>query len=190
MKTSIENIIKESLKTKERMLKEPVIRSLEEISKSIISAYKNSKRVFVFGNGGSAADAQHFVTELMVRFEKNRASLPALAFTVNTSLITACANDFSFDDVFKKQVEAFVKEGDIVVGISTSGTSANVIKALVAARKKDAVTIGFTGLKGELMKESVDLCFIAPNETTARVQECHILAIHIICKLIEGELFA
>ncbi len=123
------------------------------------------------------------------RFEVNRRALPAIALTTDTSLITAAGNDFGFENIFSRQVEAHANQGDVVIGITTSGGSPNVIKALEQAKKQNAVTIGFTGNKESKIKEITDICFCAPSSVTARIQECHGLAIHVICSLIEGAMF-
>jgi len=188
VKQRIEKIIKDSIETKQTILKEyvPVI---EKISQLLIEAYKNKKKIVVFGNGGSAADAQHLAAELVVRFEKDRRSLDCLALSTNTSTITAIGNDYGFEQVFSKQIESAVNEGDVVIGISTSGNSKNVILAMEQARKQKAVTVAWTGKTGGKLKDAVDLCIGIPSENTARIQEGHVLLIHIISKLIEEELF-
>jgi len=189
MKEQIARFIKDSVKAKSDMLVGPHIETIESAARAIADVYKRGGKVVAFGNGGSASDAQHFVAELVVRFEVNRRALAAIALTTNTSVMTAVGNDFKFEDVFKRQVEALVNEGDVVFAISTSGKSPNVVAAIEKAKEKKAVVIGFTGQKGVSMKEKCDICFLAPGDSTARVQECHILAIHIICSLLEETLF-
>ena len=190
MKEKISKLIKDSIETKEKMLSTEQLEMLEKIASSLINAYKSCKKMVVFGNGGSAGDSQHFAAEMISRFEKERMALPAIAFTTNTSTISAIGNDYSFDNVFSRQVEALVNEGDIVFGFSTSGNSPNVIKGIEEAKKLKAITIGFTGAKDSKLKKTADLCFCAPSIVTGRIQECHILAIHIICALVEEKLFA
>jgi D-sedoheptulose 7-phosphate isomerase len=185
----IKELISGSIQTKEKMFEPAQLQVLEDISRKVIDAYRAGKKVLVFGNGGSAADAQHFTTELVCRFQKNRAALPALALTTNTSLITATGNDFHFDDIFSRQIEAWAAKGDVVFGISTSGNSPNVLKGIEEARNRGAITIGFTGQKQAKLKDIADLCYCAPSTITARIQECHLLAIHIISALVEEELF-
>ncbi len=161
------------------------IGAIETISKKIIAACKKGKQIILFGNGGSAADAQHFAAEIVVKFEKKRRAFNAIALTTNTSSLTACGNDFGFEDIFLRQLEPLCKNGDVVIGISTSGNSPNVIKAMAYAKKKKVTVIGFTGKDGGIMKEITKNIIRAPSDITARIQECHLLAIHIICKLID-----
>ena len=162
---------------------------IENISKKIINAYKNKKKVVLFGNGGSAADAQHIAAEFVGKFYKDRESLPSLAFHTNTSVLTATANDFGYEFVFERQVSSFVEEGDIAIGISTSGNSPNVIKGLIKAKEKGAITVGFTGQKASKVEEITDICLKIPSTDTPRIQEGHITVGHIICYLVEKELF-
>lgn len=187
-KEKIAKLIEDSILAKQQMLLPENISVLEKISDKIIECYKNGKKLLVFGNGGSASDAQHFTTEIVARFEENRKSLPALALTTNTSMITAIGNDFGYADVFSRQVEGLTNEGDVVIGISTSGNSANVLKGLVMAKAKGAITIGFSGGNGGALLTQAELCFCPPSVNTARIQECHILAIHILCSLLEGRI--
>ena len=190
MKEKIEQLIKDSIKASEKMLQAEQVDILEKIAGQVISAYRSCKKLVVFGNGGSSADAQHFVAEMICRFEVNRMALPAIALTTNTSSLTSIGNDLGYDVVFSRQVEALVNEGDVVIGISTSGNSSNVVKAFEEAKKLKAVTIGFTGSKECKLSKITDFCFSAPSTVTGRVQECHILAIHVICALVEGALFS
>ncbi|MCB1233176.1 MAG: D-sedoheptulose 7-phosphate isomerase [Verrucomicrobiae bacterium] len=163
--------------------------TIEAIAEACIEAVRNGGKVCFFGNGGSAADAQHFAAEFVVRFVRNRKALPSIAFTTDTSILTACANDFGYDDVFARQVEALCRPGDVVVGISTSGTSANVVRGLEAARAIDGVvTVAFTGEKGARCAELADHALCVPSPITARVQECHLIAGHLICDLAEEAL--
>ena len=162
---------------------------ISKISNEIINAYRKSKKIVLFGNGGSAADAQHIAAEFVGKFYKDRESLPALAFHTNTSVVTATANDFGYDKIFERQVSSFVGEGDIVIGISTSGNSPNVIKGLEKANEKGAITIGFTGKKENKIEKIVDYCLKIPSTDTPRIQEGHITVGHIICYLVEKELF-
>ncbi|MHA1491055.1 MAG: D-sedoheptulose-7-phosphate isomerase [Promethearchaeota archaeon] len=187
MENEILTILDESIKVKEEM--KELIPLIEKISKEIINAYRSKKKVILFGNGGSAADAQHIAAEFVGKFYKNRESLPALAFHTNTSVITATANDFGYDLIFERQVTAFVEVGDIVIGISTSGNSLNVIKGLIKAKEKGALTIGFTGQKENKIEKIVDYCLKIPSIDTPRIQEGHITVGHIICYLVEKELF-
>lgn len=189
MNTTIRRLIEDSIKAKQQLLEPAYIGTLEKIGQAIVDAYRNDRKVLVFGNGGSAADAQHFAAELVCRFQKNRAALPALALTANIANLTAIGNDFNFDDIFSRQLEAFCRPGDVVIAISTSGNSPNVLKALEEARRKKAITVGFTGGTGGKMNDKLDISFCAPSTVTARIQECHLLAIHILCSLVEDALF-
>jgi len=187
-KEKIIKLIEESIVSKQKMLLPESLSALENISQKITFCYKNGKKLVVFGNGGSASDAQHFTTEIVARFEKNRKALPALALTTNTSMLTAIGNDFGYDDIFSRQVEGLVCGGDVVIGISTSGNSVNVLKGLQMAKTRGAIAIGFSGGAGGALLKEAELCFCAPSSVTARVQECHILAIHILCSLLEEKI--
>lgn len=161
--------------------------TIESIAAACVASLRSGGKVCFFGNGGSAADAQHFAAEFVVRFVRNRRALPAIAFTTDTSILTACANDFGYDDVFARQVEALCQPGDVVVGISTSGTSRNVVRGLEAARAIDGVvTVAFTGENGARCAELADHALQVPSPVTARVQECHLIAGHLICELAEA----
>ncbi|MFX1312495.1 MAG: SIS domain-containing protein [Promethearchaeota archaeon] len=187
MEHEINVILDESIKVKEGIKRlAPLIK---EISEKIIEAYKNKKKVVLFGNGGSAADAQHIAAEFVGKFYKDRESLPSLAFHTNTSSLTATANDFGYDLIFERQVSAFVENGDIAIGISTSGNSPNVIKGIKKAKEKGAITIGFTGQKENKLEKIADYCLKIPSIDTPRIQEGHITVGHIICYLVEKELF-
>ena len=187
MENEIIVILDESIKVKEAI--KNLTPLIAKISEKIINAYRNKKKVVLFGNGGSAADAQHIAAEFVGKFYKDRESLPSLAFHTNTSVLTAIANDFGYDLVFERQVSSFVEEGDIAIGISTSGNSPNVIKGLIKAKEKGAITVGFTGQKQNKIEEIVDLCLKIPSSDTPRIQEGHITVGHIICYLVEKELF-
>jgi D-sedoheptulose 7-phosphate isomerase len=147
------------------------------------------KKLFVFGNGGSAADAQHFAAELVNRFRFDRPGLPAIALTTDTSILTSIANDSDFEQIFSRQLEALAAEGDIVVAISTSGNSANVLRGVEAARSRGAAIVGLTGRDGGRLASMVDLCLTVPHRETSRVQEVHGLLIHVFCEMIEDSLF-
>jgi D-sedoheptulose 7-phosphate isomerase len=158
---------------------------LEDLGRRVLACLDAGGKVLFFGNGGSAADAQHLATEFVVRFRQNRKALPSLALHTDTSVMTACANDFGFDTVYARQIEAIANAGDIAFGISTSGNSANVIKGLEAAKAKGCLTVAFTAEGGGKCAELADLSFRAPTPVTARAQECHLLAGHILCDLVE-----
>ena len=162
---------------------------LTQIGQQMAEAFQNGGRVYFFGNGGSAADAQHWAAELSGRFYLDRPGLPAFALTVNTSEITAIGNDFGYELTFARPLAAMAKPGDMAVGISTSGNSANVIRALEVARKHRVTTIGFTGETGGKMKSLCDYCISIPATDTARIQEAHELCGHIVCGLVERLLF-
>ena len=155
-----------------------------------INALKQGGKIIFFGNGGSASDAQHLATELTVRYTKNRPAMAAMALTTDTSALTAIGNDFGFEDLFSRQVEALCNEKDVVIGISTSGTSPNVIKGLKAAQKIGAKTIGLSGRDGGLLPELCDVALIIPVEETARIQEMHITIGHAFCQALEDEMSA
>lgn len=156
-----------------------------EICRSLLSGGK----ILIMGNGGSASDAQHFAAEFVGRFLMERRALPAIALSTDTSILTAVGNDYGFDDVFRRQVEALALPGDLVVGISTSGNSANVLNALKEAKKKGCVTAGLLGRDGGAIKEVADLALVVPVDQTPRIQESHSLIIHILCDLVEKSLF-
>lgn len=160
----------------------PVIKKVADV---MVDAIKSGKKVIVFGNGGSAADAQHFACELSGRFLKNRPALPAIALTTNTSNITAIGNDYSYDEVFSRQLEGIADEGDVVIGISTSGNSKNVIKAIEVANKIGCITIGWTGASGGKLKDIVKYLINVPSTSTPRIQESHVLLLHILSEYIE-----
>jgi len=159
-----------------------ILKAAEMIHQSL----KSGGKLLICGNGGSAADSQHMATELVVRFRKERRALAALALTTDTSLLTAEANDHGFDAIFSRQVEALGKKGDVLLAISTSGNSTNVLKALLTAKKKGLMTIGLSGGGSGKMKKACHLCLLAPGDATCRIQECHLAMEHVICDLVEG----
>ncbi len=161
---------------------------LEQAVRLIVDTFKAGRRVYVLGNGGSAADAQHIAAELVGRFKQHdRPALPAMALTTDTSALTAISNDYGFEDVFARQVEALVREGDVVWALSVSGRSPNVIKAVQAAKRQAAKVIGFAGKEGAELRALCDICLMAEHTDSDRVQEVHQLAYHIVCGLIEEE---
>ncbi|KHE91556.1 MAG: D-sedoheptulose 7-phosphate isomerase [Candidatus Scalindua rubra] len=188
MKKEIESSLNESINIKTELLSNSV-ETVAQIANILIEAFQAGHSLFLMGNGGSAADAQHISGELVGRFKKNRKPLPALALTTDTSVLTAIANDFGYDHCFERQVDAFVKDGDIVIGLSTSGNSSSIINAALVAKGKGARTIAFTGKDGGRLKDHVDVCLEIPSTDTARIQECHITIGHILCSIIEKELF-
>jgi D-sedoheptulose 7-phosphate isomerase len=162
-----------------------LIPAMEQAAQQMTTAIRNGGRIFWMGNGGSASDAQHLAAELIGRFKKERVALPAIALTTDSSVLTCLSNDYDFTIVFSRQLEALCRAGDIVVGISTSGNSKNVISGIKTAKKLGAYTIGFSGQGGEL-PEIVDLALSVPSTTTARIQEAHIFIGHSICELVEA----
>jgi len=162
--------------------------SIVEVAEALLAALRAGGKALFFGNGGSAANAQHLAAELVGRFALDRAPLPGLALTVDTSALTAIANDYAFDEVFARQILALGSPGDVAVALSTSGRSPNVVRGVQAARKKGLVTVGLTGRDGGTLKELVDYCVCVPSSETARIQECHILIGHILCEILEAEL--
>jgi D-sedoheptulose 7-phosphate isomerase len=182
--------IKASIDAKNALLAdERALDALRRVVEKTIDVYRAGGKVLVAGNGGSAADAQHFAAELVCRFTRVRKGLPAIALTTDTSILTAVANDFGYERVFERQVEAMGERGDVFFGISTSGTSSNVVLAMERAREAGLTTVGMTAAKPSRVAELADIAFQAPSEVTARAQEIHLLAIHIICDLVERELF-
>lgn len=188
MKEEVIKQLEESARIK-KAIAASLVDSIVEAARMIISAYKAGRKVILIGNGGSAADAQHIAGELVGRLKMERNALPAIALTTNTSVLTALTNDYSYDTVFSRQLEALAAEGDVLIAISTSGNSSNVLKALDTARSKGVITIGFTGENGGALKDKTDLTIMVPSEDTQRIQEAHITIGHIICHLIEEELF-
>jgi len=183
----VEQYIRESIQVKEALLSNAA--RIAEIGRVLINALGSGRQVLVFGNGGSAADAQHIVAELVGRYRQERPPFKALALTTNTSLLTAIANDYAFEDVFARHVEAFGQPGDVAIGISTSGNSQNVIAGIRVAKRMGLVTIGLTGQDGGQLRLLVDHWIGVPSRDTPRVQEAHILIGHILCDLIEEGLF-
>ena len=165
-----------------RSLAEPVADAAERI----VAALRAGHKVLLCGNGGSAADAQHIAAELVGRYIRERRGLPAIALTTDTSALTAIGNDYGFDRIFVRQVEALAQAGDVLIAISTSGNSPNVLQAVAMARKLGLATIGLSGRDGGALAGAVDLCLVAPHEETARIQEVHITIGHILCDLVEA----
>ena len=186
----ISSIINESIKVKKTLLGDiNLIAQIDTVVKVITTAFQNGNSVYFAGNGGSAADAQHLAAEFSGRFYKDRKALPSEALHCNTSYLTAVANDYSYEDIYARLIEGITKPGDVLVGISTSGNSGNIVKAFEMAKTKQVVTIGFTGDKGGKMKEISDYLINVPSNDTPRIQESHILVGHIICELVESNIF-
>lgn len=177
--------LRESIEAKQATL-ERELPMLARIAETLVDALAAGGKVLVFGNGGSAADSQHLAAELVSRFRRERAALPAIALTTDTSILTAIANDYSFEDVFARQVEALGRAGDVVLAISTSGNSLNVLKAVRRAAELGMKTVGFTGDDGGKLRQCVDLCFRVPSVATPHIQEVHIAAGHALCEVAEA----
>lgn len=190
MESHIKNIIGNSIDVKTSLLNNnQIIKTISDSVKEIVGCYRNSGKVLLCGNGGSAADAQHIAAELSGRFYYNRPSLAAEAIHVNTSYITSVANDYSYDEIYARYITGAGKPGDILIAISTSGHSENVLKAIEAAKNTKMLTIALTGADGGKMKNTADLLINIPSTDTPRIQEAHILVGHIICEMVEKELF-
>ena len=186
----IKQAIQESIEVKQLILQDDVlIATIEKAADTLYQAFKNGHKVLFCGNGGSAADAQHLAAELSGRFYFDRDPLPAEAMHCNTSYITAVANDYGYDVVYSRMIKGSASEGDVVVGLSTSGNSVNIIKAFEVAKTKGVKSIALTGLTGGDMKNSADILINVPSKDTARIQESHITIGHILCELVETRLF-
>jgi len=190
MQERIKHQIQDSANLKLKLLESTkLLEDIEKASREIINAFREGHKLLLAGNGGSAADAQHLAAEFVNKFNFDRPGLPALALTTDTSILTSVGNDSSFVQVFARQISSLGSEGDVFIGISTSGKSPNLVEALKTARQKKILTIGMTGSSGTLMKDLCDLCICVPSEETPRIQETHILIGHIICSIVEEELF-
>jgi D-sedoheptulose 7-phosphate isomerase len=186
----IKQIISASISAKQKILAdEGMLATTQEVVRVIVDAFKTGHRVYFAGNGGSAADAQHLAAEFSGRFYTDRMALPAEALHCNTSYLTAVANDYSYDEVYARLIRGIAHPGDVLVGLSTSGNSGNIVHAFEAARQKKVITIGFTGASGGKMKSLSDYLFAIPSTDTPRIQEAHILMGHIVCELVEKEFF-
>jgi D-sedoheptulose 7-phosphate isomerase len=186
----IKSIIRSSIAVKEKLLKDETLqKKIVDVVEVIATAFNNGKKVLFCGNGGSAADAQHLAAEFSGRFYKDRKALPSEALHCNTSYLTAVANDYSYDVIYSRIVDGIGVSGDVLVGLSTSGNSGNVVKAFKTAKEKNMITIGFTGETGGKMKALSDYLFDVPSKDTPRIQESHIMLGHIICELVEEKLF-
>jgi len=186
----IADCISRSIAVKEQILADDnFLKRIEQAANLITEAFNKGHKVWFCGNGGSAADAQHLAAEFSGRFYLNRKALPAEAFHCNTSYLTAVANDYHFEDIYARLIEGLTQPEDVLIGLSTSGNSANIVKAFKAARAAKVVTIGFTGRTGGQLNELSDLLFNVPDTDTPRIQEAHILLGHIICQLVEANIF-
>lgn len=187
MKKIIQQSVDESITVKKEFFSRNM-ETIESCASALTAAFKSGKKLLLFGNGGSAADCQHIAAEFINRFQMERRPLPALALTTDTSVITSIGNDYSYDDIFLKQVQALGNTGDMALGISTSGNSPNVVRAAEEAKRRGLLLIGFSGNKGKL-KDLSDFSFCVDSDITARIQEVHILLAHILCDLTERMVF-
>lgn len=187
---NVQRAIEESIRVKRELMDDvDTIGVILAVARKCVEAYTEGNKILFAGNGGSAADSQHLAAEFVSRFDFDRPGLPAIALTTDTSMLTAIGNDYGYDRVFQRQLEANGREGDVLVGISTSGNSANVINALVRAREMSIVTVGFSGASGGAMGHACDHLIRIPSHSTARIQEAHITVGHIICGLVENAIF-
>lgn len=184
MDTKIKKIIEESISVKQKVITD-CLGDIQAIVNLCIKALNSGGKIIFCGNGGSAADSQHLATELVVRFKKNRKSLPAISLTTNTSILTAIGNDYGYEKVFERQLESIANKNDVLIAISTSGKAKNVIEAIKKAKEIGVKTIAFTGEKGKEFASLCDLSLIVPSDNTARIQETHICIGHILCELLE-----
>ena len=183
---SVERLLLESIAAKVTLATHPdLVPMIYRIGDTLIHALKENRNVLIAGNGGSAADAQHFAAELAGQFIHPRKGLPAIALTTNSSILTAIGNDFSFDEIFSRQIEGIGRAGDVFIGITTSGDSQNIILAMEQARKQDITTIGLLGRDGGAVRDICNHALIVPSWSTQHIQECHIMIIHIVCTLID-----
>lgn len=190
MQAKIQNIVQASISVKAQLLNDlGLLKTIEEVTTLIIQAFKNGNKVLFCGNGGSAADAQHLAAEFSGRFYKDRKPLPSEALHCNTSYLTAVANDYGYDQVYSRVVMGSGRQGDVLIGLSTSGNSVNITKALQVAKEIGMITVGFTGEGGGKMKEYTDYLLDVPSKDTPRIQEAHIMIGHIICQLVEEQYF-
>ncbi|MEN8303372.1 MAG: D-sedoheptulose 7-phosphate isomerase [Campylobacterota bacterium] len=190
MKNYIKDQIKKSYETKQTIYNnDELLNKIELAAKECVEIYRANKKTILAGNGGSAADAQHIAAEMVGRYGFDRPSLPSLALTTDTSALTAIGNDYGYEHVFSRQLEGMGQEGDLFIGISTSGNSANIIKAFESAKKRDITTVALVGRDGGDMAKIADIALVVPSDSTPRIQESHILIGHILCDIIEKEIF-
>lgn len=188
--TSIQHLIQASIDVKQQLLNDPqLLTTVQSVTDCITEAFRRGHRIYFCGNGGSAADAQHLAAEFSGRFYLDRKALPAEALHCNTSYLTAVANDYSYDAIYARLIDGLGQEGDVLVGLSTSGNSANIVKAFETARSKGLTTVAFTGQTGGLLKAHSHFLINVPSTDTPRIQEAHILLGHIICQLVEAAYF-
>jgi len=188
MKQRINEVLDEQIYNLQKLGESDYAETIEEISKTIVESMKKGGKLLIAGNGGSAADSQHFAAEIVGRFVLERKGYPAIALTTDTSILTAVGNDYGYDMIFSRQIEALGNENDVFIGISTSGNSRNIINAINVAKDKKMYVIGMTGKDGGAMKDICDKCLILNYKSTARTQEHHIMSIHLICEYVEAEM--
>ena len=182
--------LKETISAQTILLSDPkMVENFEHANDACLKTYLNQGKILIAGNGGSAADAQHFAGELVSRFNFDRPPLSAIALTTDSSILTAIGNDYGYEDVFARQIQAHGRTGDVFIAISTSGNSPNILKAIEAAQSIGLVVIGLTGRSGGKMKDMCDVCLCAPSDSTPRIQECHLFFEHTLCACIEESLF-
>ncbi len=186
----IQEQIQASIETKQKILEDQaLVQVIADVAEACVNVYRNGKKTLLAGNGGSAADAQHIAAELVGRYGFDRPSIPSIALTTDTSNLTAIGNDYGYDQVFSRQMEGMGSDGDLFIGISTSGNSTNIVKAIHAAKAKGVTTVALVGRDGGEMAKIADYAIIVPSKATPRIQESHILIGHMICDIIEKELF-
>ncbi len=190
MQNYLKNQIQASIETKQKLLEDKkTLETIEKLAHQLVKLYKEGKKTLLAGNGGSAADAQHIAAELVGRYGFDRPSIPSLALTTDTSNLTAIGNDYGYDKVFSRQLEGMGQDGDLFIGISTSGNSQNIVNAFESAKAKNITTVALVGRDGGKMGELADYAIIVPSNDTPRIQESHILIGHMLCDIIEKELF-
>lgn len=190
LRTQLQEIFRQNREAVEKSFSAPQIEKLERIAEILTQALRSGRKLLLCGNGGSAADAQHIAAEFIGRFKRERKSLPAIALTTDTSILTAVGNDYSYEQVFSRQVEGLGEKGDVLIALSTSGNSKNVLAAVRAAKSQSVVTVGLTGAKGGALKELADLNFEAQCDQTPHIQEVHITALHALSEVVEDLLFS
>jgi D-sedoheptulose 7-phosphate isomerase len=184
-KSRLDEILRQNREAIEKSFTPPQVETLEKLAEIVARGLRSGNKILLCGNGGSAADCQHIAAEFIVRIKRERRSLPAVALTTDTSILTATGNDYSYDQVFARQVEGLGQRGDILIALSTSGNSKNVLEAVKAARGKGITTVGFTGARGGALKEAADHCFQAQSHETPHIQEVHITALHALSEVVE-----
>jgi D-sedoheptulose 7-phosphate isomerase len=190
MQQKITAILKASIETKQRVVEDSrLLQTIADVTEAIVTAFESGKKVLFCGNGGSAADAQHLAAEFSGRFYTDRTPLPSEALHCNTSYLTAVANDYGYDVVYSRMIRGIGQQGDVLIGLSTSGNSGNIIKAMEQAKEMGMITVGFTGASGGKMKDLSDFLINIPSSDTPRIQEGHITVGHIICQLVEEQIF-